>query len=92
MCSGNARKCKTISSAMITSSGDYVSKCFDHFSKIHKHADDISASVCSPLLFGTRAYLFSPEEGSCYVFRPETIFASFLLSMVLLPKVLFNHS
>ena len=43
------------------------------------------------LHFGTRAYLFSPEEGLCYVFRPETIVASFLHSMVLLPKVLFNH-
>ena len=32
-----------------------------------------------------------PEEGSCYVFRPETIVASFLHSMVLIPKVLFNH-
>ena len=43
------------------------------------------------LHFGTRAYLFSPDEGSCYSFRPETIVASFLHSMVLIPKVLFNH-
>ena len=33
-----------------------------------------------------------PEEGSCYVFRPETIVASFLHSMVLLPKMLFNQA
>ena len=36
------------------------------------------------LHFGTRANLFSPDEGSCYIFRPETIVASFLHLMVFL--------
>ena len=44
------------------------------------------------LHFGTRAYLFSPDEGSCYIFWPKTIVARFLHFMVLLFKVLLNHS
>ena len=49
--------------------------------------------------FGTHAYLFSPDEGSCYVFstratffRPETIFVSFSHLIVIFFKVLLNHS
>ena len=44
------------------------------------------------LHYGTRAYLLSPEERSCYVFRPEPIVATFLHLMVLFFKVLSNHS
>ena len=59
-------------------------------SKTSKHeCRNVTATLV--LHSGTRAYLFSPEEGSCYVFRPETIIASFFHSMVLLSKVLFNH-
>ena len=35
---------------------------------------------------------FRLKKGRATYFRPETIIASFLHSMVLLPKVLFNHS
>ena len=48
-------------------------------------------NVTATLHFGTRAYLFSPEEGSCYVFWPERIVTSFLHHMVLLFNVLLNH-
>ena len=34
---------------------------------------------------------FRLKKGRATIFRPETIVASFLHSMVLLPKVLFNH-
>ena len=44
------------------------------------------------LYLDTSAYLFSPEERSCYVFRPETIVPSLLLLMVLSFKVIFNHT
>ena len=44
------------------------------------------------LLFGARDYLFSPDEGSCSIFSTQIIVASFFHLMVLLPKVLFNHS
>ena len=42
------------------------------------------------LYFGTHTYLFSPDEGSCYVFL--TIVASLLHLMVLLLIVLFNQT
>ena len=51
-----------------------------------------NATATLLLHFGTRAYLFSPDEGSCYVFRPETMVASFFFLMVLFFKVLLNHS
>ena len=35
---------------------------------------------------------FRPKKGRATFFRPKTIVASFSHSMVLLPKVLFNHS
>ena len=44
------------------------------------------------LYFSTRAYMFSRDEGSATYFRPEIIVVSFLHLMVLLFKVLFNHT
>ena len=45
------------------------------------------------LHFGTRAYLFSPDEGDHAIFfQPETIVVSFLHLMVLFFKVIFNHT
>ena len=48
----------------------------------------------TPLLFhfGTRAYLFSPDEGSGYIFSTRNICCEFLASMVLFYKVIFNHT
>ena len=52
-----------------------------------------SRNVTATLHFRTRAYLFSPEEESCYVFfQPEAIVVSFLHLMVLFFNVLLNHS
>ena len=39
----------------------------------------------------TRAYMFSHDEGSCYIFRPESIIESFSHLMILLSKVFINH-
>ena len=51
--------------------------------------------TCGTLLlllwYGTRPYLFSPDEGLCYVFRSETIVASFLHFMVLIHKMFISH-
>ena len=43
------------------------------------------------LFFGTHGNLFSPDERSCYNFRPETIIANFLHLMMLICKVFINH-
>ena len=67
----------------------HVLRCPEHDFTISRKCLPVLIELL--LLFGTRAYLFSPEERSCYVFRPETIVASFLHSMVLIPKVLFNQ-
>ena len=42
------------------------------------------------LCFGIHAYLFSPDKGSCYVFRFETIVTNFLHLIVLYFKVIIN--
>ena len=45
------------------------------------------------LYFVTRAYLFSPDEGSRYVFRPETIVASFLhLTVLFYQEIVLQHA
>ena len=40
------------------------------------------------LYFGTRAYLFSPGEGSCYILK-TTIVASFLHLIVYYPNMIY---
>ena len=59
-------------------------------SRLFFRRKQISTSAALLLHFGTRAYLFSSEERS--FFRPERYVSSFLHPMVLIFKVLSNHS
>ena len=63
-----------------------------HPVKTGKHECRNIAAGTLPLYFGTRAYLFSPDEGSCYVTSTRKIVATWLHLMELLFKVLFNHT
>ena len=48
--------------------------------------------VCAwSLHFGTRAYLFSPDEGSCYIFSIRNNCCEFLASYGVIFQVIFNH-
>ena len=48
--------------------------------------------VFARLHFGTRAYLFSPDEGSCYIFSTRNNYCEFLACYSVNIKVIFNHT
>ena len=44
------------------------------------------------ILFGTRAHLFSPDEGSCFIFSIRNNCCEFFTSYGVIFKVIFNHT
>ena len=70
-----------------------ITRSFARWKQANTSAEIQQLHATLQLYFGTHAYLFLPDKGSCYgFFQPEIIVSSFLHLMIFFCKVIINHT
>ena len=90
---GNTIRCKKL--ATIVSGRKNVARSFVRRKQVSTSAEMLQQRTFTftlQLHFGTRAYLFSLDEGSCYSFSARNNCCEFLASYGIIFKKIFNYN